>query len=764
MKVMLFLLFIQTFFMQIALGQNLEEFLYLDRFHYYCHELSSNLNKKGNNELAKKINSLTPEILWSEIKQTSTDLEALKDTHLYDNLIQKILLKKYPNISKDIASVSSNYNFFKNKLNESFVVKKINADEMTPAFKNTTLPKNNYEIPRVDGSKMTLNADHYISNRQTRAIFWDAIKNNRDIEFYLESFQESLAMIQSKGGVLQSEIITLASNYNKIYLIHYPETGKYSYVITDISGTDRLHHLTKQMDYVSWNSTLASAKFNNQVSVYGHIKDLTEIETRKMTNLLELLPKADHVIIGQKAALEKNLRLYSKVQKLLKLFEDKPELLDKLSEADLRLINQIKESNDITEAFYQNSKWENIFQTFKDKIPDEEIIHFNIESNSHALSDIEIKTQDGKIKRFRFISNVWGNEVTPVAQALANTGHTNITYIGTAGGIKDESLKVGDLISPINVELQSGKTIDLPPPTFSPRGLKRQGELTQVASLLDESESWLEQQIKNSKTLVEMEVGYVAEVVDKNPKMKLNVFLLVSDLVGEEGETLDQANSSLRKKSQLNVISDLLKSEGISSVESLKEPQLIFTKNLPSTVTKRNELALFQLSQAAKKKYGNVALDASKLAIIEAENPSFTASALQKRLSYAQSFLDNLEKSVPSVEIAIDEDLMDGSYNPKKKLKIYVKDASQINELQEIIAGDKDLKNAIDLLPATNGNIFLTTQELKKNNLLKIYNHVALNQGGLLGKVSQKGNLSFLPIPTIKKCDINFKDLTGATP
>lgn len=763
-RIFLFL-FLQLLFVVQGFAQGLEEFLFLDRLHYYAHEMSSSLTKKGNKDLAQKINSLSPEILWSELSKNSENLSKLKDTHQYDELLQKIILKKYPETQKEIQLISSNYNFFKNKLNESYTVKPIKPDEFTPAFKNTTLPKGTYDIPHLDGSKLTLNADHYISNRQTRAIFWDAIQNNRNIEFYLESFQESLAVIQSQGGVIESEVITLASNYNKIYLVHYPETGRYSYIITDISGTDRLHHLTKQMDYVSWKNISASEKFNQSVSIYGHINKINEIETKKMTNLLELLPKADHVIIGQKAALEKNLRLYSKVQNLLNLFESNPSLVEGLSPQDQKLIQSLKDSGDLTEAFYQNSKWENLFQTFKSKLPEEEIIHFNIEANSHSLSDIEIKTRSGKTKRLRFISNVWGNEVSPIAQALANTGHTNLTYIGTAGGIKDPTLKVGDLISPTNVELQSGKNIDLPPPSFNPEGLKRQGKLTQVASLLDESEHWLENQVSNARTLVEMEVGYIAEVVDQNPKMKLNVFLLVSDLVGEEGETLDQANSSLRKKSQLNVISGLLKNEELTKVEVVKDVQLPFMKNLSHLQVKRNEVASFQLSQSIKKKFGTELIDDAKFKMIEAENPTFTASSLQKRLAFSQQFLDEAAQS-GDLLIALDEGLSDGTYNPKKKLKISVHQNSKvtINELENLLNSNKEFKNAIELIPQGKEGVFLSTKNLKSTNLLKIYTQTALAQGGLLGKVSQKGNLSFFPLPTIKSCDINFKDLTGASP
>ena len=69
---------------------------------------------------------------------------------------------------------------------------------------------------------MTLDSGHYISNRTTRAIFWEAIENERTIEFHLGDSREFLKGLKEQNGEILYEVKPLAKNYNKIFIVKYP--------------------------------------------------------------------------------------------------------------------------------------------------------------------------------------------------------------------------------------------------------------------------------------------------------------------------------------------------------------------------------------------------------------------------------------------------------------------------------------------------------------------------------------------------------------
>ena len=732
---------------------------------YYATDMAGNLKKKGHDEIAHALEEIRPEDIWKFARSSPENLENLSNSHSYDQLLRQIVSKRKPALASQVNLISSNYNFFKNKLNESFHYKSIENIEARAKLVQPTKAEM-FSIPKMDDSALTLNADQYIANRQTRAIFWDAIKNKHDVEFYMEDMQTALSSIESRGGRIVGEVQPLANNYNKNYLVFYEAENRYAHIVTDISGTDRLHHLTKQLSIIKWDGTSGAERFSDKVPVFGPLKNIMNHERERLVSLMEVLPKADHVVLGQKGAMERNVRLAQKVELILDHVKKKPSALNQLEPAERALIAELQESQDLFKSLYQAPKWDGIFEKFKASVEDlPETFDFNIDLNSHSIADVNIVSKTGKTKRIRLISNVWGNEAKPIADALIETGHTNFTYIGTAGGLTKD-YRVGDVVSPAKVQLQSGLTIDLPPPSFKPEGLKEGGSLTQVASLFDESQEWLAKQKSKGHDLVEMEVGYLAESFHKKPGVKFNVFLLVSDMVGEEGETLDQASSSVRKKAQLNTLYKIFEAEKLDRVippvaAGPGEVNQVILELEP----RRSAISIFQVNQKLKTEHkGRIPGKSVVKAALE-ENASFTPALLQKRLEMVQDFLNEsylISKSEgKTFEIMIEKSVFDGSYHPKNKIKLGILDRSKLDfsKLEELRNSDPEFKKFIvlDLVTDAGDEVPVMSKEIPKLDLLRNYNEVALTEGGLIGRISKSGNLAFSALPVRNECKLLLK-------
>src|SRR5690606_36252004 len=102
------------------------------------------------------------------------------------------------------------------------------------------------------------------------------------------------------GGEVLYEVNPMARNYNKIFLVRYPGEADYRYAITNIGGHDRLEHLVHQVSL----SNLSAKKIKSKVKIVGDLDEFHDKLTRRIKGRLELLPKADRLLIGQKGAIE----------------------------------------------------------------------------------------------------------------------------------------------------------------------------------------------------------------------------------------------------------------------------------------------------------------------------------------------------------------------------------------------------------------------------------------------------------------------------
>ncbi len=247
---MIFIILFLSIHLCVFAGPDLEYLLNIDRFQTYIQSWSQTMKGRGKTELAKALDGLTPQKIFG----LKMDPKKLEDAFRYDELILEYLNQKHPTLKATSEEVHWGYDFYKRKLNESFKL----GD--AKSFKPTQSPVVEIGTPRgkeiipppLESSEVLLNVDGYVASRTTRGVFWEASLNQRPIELHIGTaadFKETLAL---RGGKILGEVKTQARNYNPIYLIQYPESKTFHYAITEISGEDRVRHLTLQSSMVRW--------------------------------------------------------------------------------------------------------------------------------------------------------------------------------------------------------------------------------------------------------------------------------------------------------------------------------------------------------------------------------------------------------------------------------------------------------------------------------------------------------------------------------
>lgn len=728
-----------------AWAQNLDQFLALDRLHFYMVDLSHKIGPKGQVELAKKMRTLTPELLWKyvESKNMQNTLMAMTD---YDQLLQSIMKENFAELTQvELDAIKSNHQFFKNKLNEKFGKRQITfTPTKTAGIK--PLPSKMMNIPALDmNSPLTLDADQYIANRQTRAIFWDAIANGTDIEFYMGKHEEFINSLLSKEGQILGEITTISSNYNKNYLIYYPSTNKYAYAITEISGKDRLYHLAKQMSKISWQGQTGANVMEGKVKVFADPL-MMEKHTQELTQMMEVLPKADHVIIGQKGAVERKLKALKDSNKLLSGTFDETGL----SKKEAKLLEQFRQSKNIGLIVDNTSDFEKIVEKLIPGV-EKEVLYSSLDTQSFSLTDVDYVAKDGTSKKLRLISNVWGDEMNPIIDSLMATGHHDITYIGTAGSLHPD-LQVGDLVRPTEVEF-GNKVLSLGQPQNLPKM-----KLAQVPSLLDETHAWLETKKTKGFQLVEMEVGYLAKAKETNPNLRLNVYLMISDAVGMEGETLESASSTARKDALSTALTETFEYNKIKDVNALKPSYMDpIHEIIETTKPKLHPVAKLHIHHLVGQ--ATVAMDPAEMKVkakqmIE-DFKGFTGDAMNKYLTSKQNILDEAmlkmkEMNIPySMEFG--ENVLIGNLNPKtSKPQLHLGFPTSVSESQKatIIQMLESEFEIIKLSEAGTTSPYMSITTSYQKAVMKHY--------GIMSSYSMSGNTTYKGLPNFRFCGRNF--------
>jgi hypothetical protein len=750
-------------------ASNVDEITYylsVDKFKYYLNEYSVAQEGKIPDQIVVHLRNMSVE----EIMKLDLDHDLLLDANNYDKMIIQIL--KDEDLLKGVTptQLNWNYNFFKNKLNEAFALSSSKLD-INLSLESTSTDINNgitIKPENLSPEDMTLDSGHYISNRTTRAIFWEANENNRPIEFHLGDSREFLKELKDKNGKILFEVKPFAKNYNKIYIIQYPGEKTYRYAITNIGGKDRLDHLTHQISL----SNLSKGQLRSKVLVKGDLKKFHAARTEEHALQLRLLPHADRVIIGQKESIDGKFNLFWKREALKNLniadqvfFQKKLEAMNEKDKAKyFALIN----SNNYEAMFKDKKVIEDTFALFEDyftknpgrlpaKFKTYNYDNFTVEMCDYVFSD------NGKDVRWRVVSNVWGDEIIPIAQALKLTGNTNVTYMGTAGAFADKGYKVGDLVIPSAIRDSSGSE-KMVSQTMKIEGAHYGGTVEHVGSPFEEDTAWLAK-ARAQSDFVEVETSYLRRIFN-GPKDNIEFYLLISDILGSDTETLAHASSGKRKSAQNKLLAELFKRDAKSAPIPIKinpANSVERFKNIVFKVLEKKTAAYRYYVFSSLKDTPNIT--EQEIMAFSEKQATFTDTYLIDRLVKISEVIHALKKNYPEVgdfDIAFSKSLIQGTWNPKaSKLNITIK-AKNTKAQSEIEAAFKDNAKFLDSIKSF--ATFNTSMAINDPNmiwmkvpekidpdlLVKIYALAGFQNAGLYKNVTYNGNITLDFLPTSK--------------
>jgi hypothetical protein len=777
MKVLLLLILLcSQLFAQSNDFKAVQELLDLDRFHAYTQSWAHTMAGRDKKEIAKIVLNLKP----TEIAAMKLPAEKFTDAFHYDELILKILHKKHPSLNVTKEEVAWGYDFYKRKLNAAYKIAAPTAS-MDPKAAAIITPGHSgglsVAIDPANIDDVLLNVDSYVSGRTTRAVFWEASASNRKIELHVGSGKDFKDNLAQRGAKVLGEIKTHANNYNPIYIVQDPGAKSFHYAVTEISGSDRLKHFQMQSSLVRWEKNLGKLAPPPPVQVIGDALAKFANEEATLTQVLKVVPKADHVVIGQKGAFDRTVRSLGKIHAVLELAEKNPAALKMaLSAEHYKLVEKALANKDELTSFVMKnaSPVDKLYEAAQDVLLQNKInlapnpAVYNLDRGTYEVSDYMLQGKNGKVQRWRVFSNVWGDEVLPIANSLKATGHSNVVYIGTAGALPESGLKVGDLVVPKKSHDIAGVVRELDNQII-PAGAKKVDMVTHVSSPFEETTGWLAERKKIAQ-LVEVETGYLAKVFN-GPNDRMSIMLLVSDMVGVEGETLAEASSAIRRKAQINALSSVLDEAKVSRplVTSLAGDKL--GQWLDELAPTRDPVSRFQAYKAAEARGISTKEELAKFLDNE---KGFTTKRLITSLEEADArlakVLDGALDAGIRPSIALNNEFLEGRWNPANgpiKVNLQVANPQLEEELKKLISAlkkeDKQLAKFLDLSLTTSnpGKEWIKLPGLLDSvdgSLFNLYKDSAIGFGGLAITETRTGNIKFVQVapPTKGKAVANL--------
>lgn len=764
--------------------KRLEQLLAVDKLDYYIGEY---INNFGKNIPEKELAALKKSDFKYLIKKYADDSRVF-DAKNYDELVFEIITdKKGEKPTGAKKTYVWGYNFFKNKLNEGFALAdtKIKVEDKSELTTKPATVDDVIQDIQIKPEDLTLDSGQYISNRTTRAVFWEATESGRGVDFHLENSREFLKNLQENGASIVGEIKPFANNYNKIYVVQYPNETTFRYAITSIGGKDRLNHLMMQFGL----SKLKPGKLANNVRIYGDVDQSHKMMEKELTGLMDHLPKANRVFIGQKGALEKTLEVLWKVRALKNLYEDSPKVV--AAEFDAKILESLKKflaSGDYKDfdIFKNKKSIEVAFEKLKAKIEAKGLMpqgfkQYEYDNFVISMSDLTFKNADGEDVVWRVIANSWGDEISPLARALKNTGHKDITYIGTAGAFPEKGYKVGDLVIPTHARIHD-KNVKLNGEFMDIDGSKVTGVVDHVFSPFQETHEWLEESQKHSD-FVEVETSHLREIMNSSDD-HMRAYLLISDVLGSEGETLASATSAKRRNALNKLLISILERDKVgipANIEKSEQSFELLRRLIDEALVGKGNTFKYYVYSALKDSNISSVEEVSQFA---SGVDSFTDNYFTKRIvsaSEISSFVARkLETTGVMPQVSISKEFVNGTWHPKND-KVIVNfhastDASYeaykeaISELEDEI-GKIASYCEINLIRGPPESDFVTIpkyESMDSDFLIDLYSQSSFRQAGLDAQVTYNGNLKFNFLPTTKVSQVcenqNFCHLSFFSP
>lgn len=735
--------------------------LYLDKFLYYVTEYSVAMEGKVPEEVIHTLRKMT----YNDVVNLHLTSNQLASSNNYDEILFNYLKELKIVTDKDKSTLKWNYNFFRTKLDEAFILtpSKLKINLKTGAIEDSAEREINVEKVLYTPEEMTLDSGHYISNRTTRAIFWEANESGRTIEFHLGDSREFLKTLTAQGGEIISEVRPLAKNYNKIFVIKYKNEESFRYAITNIGGADRLNHLTNQLSL----SNLQSGKPKAKVVVKGDLIKFQNARTEEHIQQLKHLPFADRVIIGQKESIDGKFNIFWKMQAINQLKENNPSQLDHIDSTLIEKYNKLNKAS--FESIFKDKKIvEDIFASLEDyftnnpsELPEKFKI-YNYDNFTIEMCDYVFKGPEGKTIRWRVVSNVWGDEIVSIAKAFKATGHTNVTYMGTAGAFAGKGIKVGDLVIPTAV-VDHDKKIPVKANIMKIDGAKIGGSVEHVGSPFEETKEWLAKTSARSE-FVEVETSYLRQIFN-GAQDNLELYLLISDILGSETETLANATSAKRKNSQNKLLAELFKRDAktIPAPVYIKAPNKdVALKTVIDEILAKKGAAYRYLVYSQLRNEANVS---EKVVANFAERvPAFSDAFIIDRLVETGEVIAEVKRvSGIDFKMGIDKNLIDGTYSPKTDILNLAFVANNDEDMKKISATlEKVLKDHAKLKPtlkfevvkgSASFNMAITKvpDRIDADLLVKAYTYAGMANAGLYRNVTYNGSLTLDFLPTEKQ-------------
>lgn len=773
--------------------ERLEYLLHVDRFHFYLSHLWLHLDGKASRDVVEAIQAITPQ----QIEAAGFSAKELSDAMNYDSL----LMKMRPSLRVEGKPIKWDYNFLKRKLNEAFILKEsrlslessLETDETVTSVRSE--PNSNpLEAKAVTQEEMTLDSGKYISDRTTRAAFWEATESGRTVEFHLGDSRDFLHVIKQNGAEVLDEIRPMARNYNKIFLVQYPGEAGPRLAITNIGGVDRLEHMLYHFNLENFSG----GELVNQIVVRGNIEEYHRRTATKYKTMLEHLPKPKRVVMGQLGAIQGLFSVFESFHKLAHAKESAPKLLSKLGAKEREKLLALFGKDDLgpTDIMAHKSLIQKSEATLRDEL--NELISsrnlssfkdFNYEDNLLTLSDVVFKNKNGEEIRWRLVSNVWGDEVVPISRALNELGQDNITYMGTAGALPESGLKVGDLYVPQKVSagqvgangygassMINNSAVNKSPMNIA--GAVKGGAVDHVSSPFQESKTWLDNAINNGEIrAVEIETSYLAEIFN-GPKAKLEIYLLISDILGSEGETLATASSSKRKRSLEKLLDALLTRDkaGVPAQVAKSGDEILpdsARKVLEQALGDKNALYRYHVYALAEKESHKPSAAQIKKAIKESASDKFSDKFIQKKLYEAGELIEAIylgldEESSLRPSLALPQEFIEGAWNPKRDslaLKLVAQTQAELDILNEGLQKFNRARSKIDdwfTIEASlrseipEGHVNIAPHSVPNRDLLiDAMADRAFKKIGLMKSVYEPtGSVSYNFLPTVKSAEV----------
>lgn len=723
----------------------LQALLDQDRFLTYVQLWSDKKDREGLGALSQKAKGLDRAAL------AKVSPERFKDARSYDNLLSELI----PHAGAKKSDYVWDYPFLKNKLTESYRVdlapETLEAVTEIHEVIEETASESIRAPPKRSAQSVALDAENYISQRMTRGMFWEASETGRAIELHVGSATEFRESVLERKGEILGQVRTYSRNYNPIYLVRF-EDGAYRYAITEIGGEDRLEHIVEQSRFLRVGGK--SPKFG----VFGSAENNLVKKAQSMAIDFAGLPAPDHTIIGQKGALERTLQALAKAQALEEM-KSKRNLRAALDEADLRALDkgfgpeQAVEKPLVIETIFE--KAQKALGT--DVLPTPSSTLFELDYGTHTVSDVTLTGPSGKPVRWRLISNVWGDEVLPIAEGIRASGCKKVTFIGTAGALPGSQLSVGDLFLP-----NRGNLPGIGQFTFSAQNRstalqkangRAGGTVTQIASPLQETHAWVKETAQ-AASAVDVESAYLAHAF-KDSGIDVRPILLISDVVGAEGHDLSRADSSARKRAQNAALRSLFEEDRVSGISPKKAAESALDR-LRAMEPKRDLASLYQV---ARKGEGRSTRELQKL--LEAEEV-FTTDFLEKTLLRAGEACTALLSSIDSDELRVrayvSAEFKSGTWNPKNgplKIALRVDTAAQAANLSRVMErlkeSDPALKRSLEvkmIRGPPDAEYHPEKVDLSRRRaLLEAYADSARELGGIAAQETRGGKLKLVAIP-----------------